>query len=89
MGKKLDAVNRRVKDNRAKGHKPVLSSGLTFDEETYAKAKPLFQLQPFGGGASYDVAPDGQRFLVKRAMETESGSPLTLVVNWPAELKNP
>jgi hypothetical protein len=52
-------------------------------------AKPLFQLQPFGGNSSYGVAPDGQKFLVKKALETKSGSPLTLVVNWPAELQKP
>jgi Tol biopolymer transport system component len=37
-------------------------------------------------GSPYEVAPDGQRFLVRAA--TESGSqPLQVIVNWPALLK--
>jgi len=51
------------------------------------QVKALFQLQPFGaGGQSFDVTPDGQRFLVKRGLASESESPMTVVVNWPAEL---
>ena len=69
----------------------LMSAEVSAQESSFevGQAKPLFQLQPFGGEASYDVAPDGQRILVKRALETKSGSPLTLVINWPAELKKP
>jgi hypothetical protein len=34
----------------------------------------------------YDVAPDGQRFLVRAVPETGS-QPLQVIVNWPALLK--
>jgi Tol biopolymer transport system component len=34
------------------------------------------------GGSPYQVAPDGQRFLVRAA--PQAGQPLTLIVNWPA-----
>ena len=35
---------------------------------------------------TFDVAPDGQRFLV-RGMPAQSSQPLTVIVNWPALLK--
>ena len=33
----------------------------------------------------YEAAPDGQRFLVRAAVQ--QSQPLTLIVNWPALLK--
>ena len=40
-------------------------------------------------GFPYDVAPDGQRFLVNVLAEQTASAPapITLVVNWPALLK--
>jgi hypothetical protein len=35
----------------------------------------------------YDVLADGQGFLVRTSPEQKSAEPLTLVENWPAELK--
>ncbi|MFQ5701717.1 MAG: hypothetical protein ACE5HU_07735, partial [Acidobacteriota bacterium] len=35
----------------------------------------------------YDVAADGTRFLINTAVEQQAGSPLTLVVNWTADLQ--
>lgn len=35
----------------------------------------------------YDIAPDGQRFLLSAPDEQPASTPLTLVVNWPALLK--
>jgi Tol biopolymer transport system component len=50
-------------------------------------AKPLFETRPSRtGGWSYDVAPDGQRFLVNYLPEQPGGG-ITLVVNWDAEFK--
>jgi len=54
--------------------------------------KPLFQL-PVTGVYNYaalhvfrwDTAPDGQRFLINTAKT--SSEPLTVVLNWTAELK--
>jgi hypothetical protein len=37
-----------------------------------------------GGRSSYDVAADGQRFLVNTI--ADAPSPITLIVNWPALL---
>jgi serine/threonine protein kinase len=37
--------------------------------------------------SSYEASHDGQRFLVRAAVE--QATPLTLIVNWPALLKNP
>jgi hypothetical protein len=40
-----------------------------------------------GGGYSYDVTQDGQRFISLARAEGASGEPLTLVTNWPARLQ--
>jgi len=50
----------------------------------------LFQIRPFivaFGRDIYDVTGDGQRFLVASPVSEESSSPVTLVVNWTAEIK--
>ena len=36
---------------------------------------------------TYDISPDGQRFLVNTFAEEAASTPITLVVNWPALLK--
>jgi eukaryotic-like serine/threonine-protein kinase len=45
----------------------------------------LFHASMPGIGTSFDVSPDGQRFLVNLA-EGEGVAPLKIVSNWPAEL---
>jgi Tol biopolymer transport system component/predicted Ser/Thr protein kinase len=49
-------------------------------------AHPLFRLSSPALGMAYDVTPDGQRFLVNYLPE-DTSTPLTLVVNWTAEVK--
>lgn len=51
--------------------------------------RALFQITPFGGAGRdiYDVTGDGQRFLVATPGSEEISSPVTLVVNWTAEVK--
>jgi eukaryotic-like serine/threonine-protein kinase len=45
----------------------------------------LFQVEaPLG---RYDVAPDGNRFLINVGVTDEGSMPFTVVVNWPASLK--
>jgi hypothetical protein len=39
------------------------------------------------GIAPYAVTGDGQRFLLSAVVETEPNAPLTVIVNWPAEVK--
>jgi hypothetical protein len=34
-----------------------------------------------------DISPDGSRFLVNTIKRESSSEPVTLVVNWPVELK--
>jgi hypothetical protein len=49
--------------------------------------EPLFQLDlPNFTGISYDVSPDGKQFVVQTTDHTKSTS-ITLLTNWPAELK--
>jgi len=37
--------------------------------------------------APYAVTADGQRFLINEVVDTETNAPLTVVVNWAADLK--
>ena len=47
--------------------------------------RALFELP--GGAERWDVAPDGQRFLVNAPVVETNAVPLSLVVNWTAKLK--
>jgi len=48
--------------------------------------RPLFETQPAQQGR-FNVTADGQRFLVNTLIEEKGSSPITLVVNWTADLK--
>jgi len=52
-------------------------------------AIPLFEFRAGTnpGFPPYDVAAGGQRFLINAVVETEPNAPLTVVVNWAAEMK--
>ena len=49
----------------------------------------LFDTRYFTGGSgrSYDVSPDGQRFLMIKASGTEQAPTMVVVLNWLEELK--
>ena len=49
----------------------------------------LFALSGVAGvpGQLYDVTPDGKKFIAVQDLVHTSTAPLTLVVNWNAELK--
>jgi len=51
--------------------------------------KPLFETTIAGLAplSLYDVSADGQRFLIVTPVGAQAASPLTLVVNWAADLK--
>ena len=36
---------------------------------------------------SYDVTPDGQKFLINTRMEDTSAAPLSIVLNWASEIE--
>jgi hypothetical protein len=38
-------------------------------------------------GAAYDVSADGKRFLINRAIDTQTLATITVVVNWTANLE--
>ncbi len=62
-------------------------SGMTFQVGT---VRPLFEVRPAFFGPivhPYDVTADGQKFLVNTLSGTEYSPPITLVINWPAEVK--
>jgi Tol biopolymer transport system component len=47
----------------------------------------LFEVPLAGRGYVYDVTADGQRFLINTAVEKRASAPITLVLNWTADLK--
>jgi len=51
--------------------------------------RPLFALSGLTGvpGNLYDVSADGQKFIAVQELEHTSTVPLTVVANWPAELR--
>jgi len=65
-----------------------VKAGSTFEASA---SKPLFQARfptasaPFW--RTYSVTSDGQRFLVTRLMEEDRAIPITVVLNWTADLK--
>jgi Tol biopolymer transport system component/tRNA A-37 threonylcarbamoyl transferase component Bud32 len=61
-------------------HGELVSVDMTSDTAT---PKTLFRLP----GNAYDVARDGQRFIVDRPLDNNSNSPLTFVSDWMAERK--
>ena len=73
----------------SRDHNSVYAADVTASEGTFRVNKTdfLFSKQAVAGsGYPYDVSADGKRFVfVIRSGETSS--PLTLVQNWPAELK--
>jgi serine/threonine protein kinase len=50
-------------------------------------ARTLFQTQAESFLPSFDVSPDGRRFIIVTATPQKSPSPITVVVNWNAGLK--
>jgi hypothetical protein len=67
----------------------LMSVPLTFigDRVEPGTARALFRLPAVDNGRQpFDVAPDGQRFLV-RAVPSEMGRTLTAIINWPALLR--
>jgi len=49
--------------------------------------KPMFQTRAIGLEDRYAVSADGQRFLINTAPEQAASAPITVVLNWAAELK--
>ena len=59
------------------------------DSFTFASVKPLSDRRVFQNNYSstYDVFPDGHRFVMTAIKPEGIHAPLTLVTNWRAELK--
>jgi hypothetical protein len=54
--------------------------------------RPLFEVhssaeESLGYWYVYDVSADGQRFIVNTIVDQKASAPITLVVNWTADLK--
>jgi Tol biopolymer transport system component len=69
---------------------PILGAGQTLSIDL---PEPLFQTQIVGGGTAawskiqYDVLPDGQHFLINKAIDDPSASPINIITNWTRALK--
>ena len=66
----------------------VVGLKLGADSVELSAPRKLFPL-PTGddGWSPYQVAPDGQRFLVRATPQQQVAEPLTLIVNWPALMR--
>ena len=66
----------------------VVDLKLTANSVEPSVPRELFRLPAVDTGYSpYDTARDGRRFLVRATPEHEAAKPLTVIVNWPALLK--
>ena len=60
-----------------------VKSGTKFE---HGVRKPLFGIR-VGAESTFDVSPDGKRFLMVSAREQTSVAPMTVIVNWNAGWK--
>jgi Tol biopolymer transport system component len=51
-------------------------------------SRKLFQFHGAGGLCRYDVAPDGNRFLVTVPLDEDLAAPVTLITDWTRKTKN-
>jgi Tol biopolymer transport system component len=68
----------------------LMAVGLKLGADSVEPSTPreLFLLPTVDNGFSpYDTAPDGLRFLVRATPQQQVSQPLTVIVNWPALLK--
>jgi eukaryotic-like serine/threonine-protein kinase len=59
---------------------------ITGNTLEWKSPQPLFALTPEGYGYQYDVAPDGQRFLVFQPVEESRSQPMTVIYKWQGGL---
>ncbi|HEV8700940.1 MAG TPA: protein kinase [Candidatus Polarisedimenticolia bacterium] len=67
----------------------IMAAAVSVRGDTFevGGTQQLFEIRSQRPGNVFDVTPDGQRFLVNTATQAQNSVPMTLVVNWPAELK--
>ena len=66
----------------------AVSLKLGADSVEPSTPREMLPLPVVDNGASlYDTTPDGQRFLVRAVSQQQASQPLTVIVNWPALLK--
>ena len=68
-------------DNRVMAAE-VEAKGASFQ---VGAVKPLFAAFPQNSSGPLDVSADGKRFVIVSVVQGQ-GSPITLVVNWPAKI---
>jgi Tol biopolymer transport system component len=65
----------------------IMAVELHTDSGTFevGAPKPLFSIHPRAGGWPFDVSRDG-RFLINETIGDQTGTPITVVLNWTANL---
>jgi eukaryotic-like serine/threonine-protein kinase len=63
----------------------VISASLHWDKDgiQVMSTHPLFKTNP----RTFDISPDGKRFLIYKDAENQQVAAITLITNWPAALK--
>ena len=57
--------------------------------KTFPTVRPLFSVRvPVARRFFYAVSPDGERFLINTLPQQAAATPFTVIVNWPASVKN-
>jgi Tol biopolymer transport system component len=66
----------------------MMAAPVSATAEALEAGRPiaLYQARPKRGSNSFDVTPDGTRLLVNTESEEVPTTPISLVVNWPADL---
>jgi len=67
--------------------RPAFAAAAPVELFRISAASPTAFIDAFSAGIAYDVTADGQRFLVKTLVQAPVRSPMTVVLNWTAELK--
>jgi len=68
----------------------LMSVDVKTDGASFEAGTPRFLFEvPFGNllRNAYAVSPDGQKFLVNTRVQTAGALPMTVVLNWPTDLK--
>jgi len=67
----------------------IMAAAVSAHDDTFqaGQTQPLFEIRPQRPGTFFDVTPDGRQFLVNTAAQVQNSTPMTLVVNWPADLR--
>jgi hypothetical protein len=67
----------------------AIGTGTNFQAGPPAALFPTHRRQPVSAMDffSYDVTPDGQRFLINTRLDEPNAAPLSIILNWASEME--